>query len=127
MSTNKPQRLGDVEEAAAAVAEFEGQIQDVVRKNVTFWRKRPDGTPSGADQVNSLIQRVAGASFDEIDQVIARLEEMREKLRTEGERLQRELSGFADLSHSAMASMKVISESLEHWKQPSVERFPEAG
>jgi len=126
MSTNKPQRLGEIEEAAA-VAEFEGQLQDVVRKNVTFWRKRPDAVQAGAESVNSLIQRVAGASFDEIDQVIARLEEMRETLRSEGERLQRELAGFADLSHSAMASMKVISESLEHWQRPSVERIHEAG
>jgi hypothetical protein len=122
MTVIRPERLGDISQK---VAEFEGELQDVVRKNVTYWRKPSEGG-EGAEGVNTLIQRVAGASLDEIDRVISQLEMMRETLRQEGERVQREIAGYAELSHSAMSSMKVIAESLTRWQRPS-EQLPEAG
>ncbi len=63
-----------------------------------------------------MIERIAGASFDEIDRVIAELQVMKDMLRQEGERVQREIVGYASLSHSATTSMKVIPESLTQWK-----------
>jgi hypothetical protein len=119
----RTERLGEISQK---VAEFEGELQDVVRKNVTYWRKPAEASGEGAEGVNTLIQRVAGASLDEIDRVIDKLEGMRDALRHEGERIQREVAGYAELSHSAMASMKVISESLARWEQPA-NRLPEAG
>jgi hypothetical protein len=98
--------------------EFEGEIKEFVRRDVTFRRKRSEPSVSNAavDNVNSVIQRVAGASFDEIDCVIAALQTMKDTLRQEGERVQREIVGYASLSHSAATSMKVIAESLLQWK-----------
>jgi hypothetical protein len=54
------------------------------------------------------------------------LRNMRDMLRREGERVQRELTGFAGLSQSAMMSMKIISESLEQWKPSSLSTPPDA-
>ena len=119
MTVIRPERLGDVSQAAAA--EFEGELQDVVRKNVSFWRKRPDGSHDGAETINAVIERVAGASLSEIDRAIAELEEMRETLRSEGTRVQQEIAGYANLSQTAMASVKVIAESLAHWRRPAPE------
>jgi hypothetical protein len=121
MTVIRPERLGDISQK---VAEFEGELQDVVRKNVTYWRKSPDG--DDAEAVTSVIQRVSGASLDEIDRVITQLEHMRETLRLEGERVQREIAGFADLSHSTMSSMKIIAEGLARWQRPAGQ-LPEAG
>jgi hypothetical protein len=121
MTVIRPERLGDISKAA----EFEGELQDVVRKNVTFWRK-PETASDGAEGVNAVIQRVAGASLDEIDRVISQLESMRESLRSEGERVQHEIANYAELSHSAMSSMKIIGECLTRWQRPT-QRLPEAG
>jgi len=98
--------------------EFEGQIKEFVRRDITFRRKqRPENaSESAVENINSAIQRVAGASFDEIDTVIVALQTMKETLRQEGERVQREIVGYASLSHSAATSMKVIAESLTQWK-----------
>jgi hypothetical protein len=123
MTVIRPDRLGDISQK---VAEFEGELQDVVRKNVTYWRKPSDGGLEGAEGINTVIQRVAAASLDEIDHVIGQLEAMRETLRREGERVQREISGYAELSHSAMSSMKIIGESLTRWERPG-DRLHEAG
>lgn len=109
-------RERDGEQAAAAV---EGEIREFVRKDVAFLRRPRQDAPmdnAAAENVNSLIRRVSGASMEEIDRVILELQKVRDMLRHEGERVQREISGYASLSHSAMTAMKVIADSLEQWK-----------
>ncbi len=112
-----PPKLGDLDKAVTA---FEGEIREFVRRDVGANKPRDAGLKpdASAENMNSLIHRVSGASMDEIDRVIAELEGVREMLRREGERVSREISGYASLSHAAMTAMKVIGESLTQWKQP---------
>ena len=63
-----------------------------------------------------MIERVSGASVTEIERVMAELARVRDMLRSEGERVQREISGYASLSQAAMTSMKIIGDSLVQWK-----------
>jgi hypothetical protein len=37
-------------------------------------------------------------------------------MRNEGERVSREIAGYASLSHAAATAMKVITDSLTQWK-----------
>jgi len=113
-----PEKLGEIDQAAANA--FEGEIREFVRRDVAFLRRRQDGEavtgdPS-LDNLNSLIRRVSGASMDEIDRVIAELQGVRDMLRSEGERVSREIAGYASLSHAAMTAMKVIGDSVTQWK-----------
>jgi hypothetical protein len=114
---------GQVSDENPASGEFEGQIREFVRKDVAPWRRRPERTDvpaeTQADNVSMLVQRVAGASISEIDNVIEELRNMREFLRSEGERVQREIAGYATVSQTAAASMKVISESMAQWRSSS--------
>jgi hypothetical protein len=114
-----PERLGDIDQAAANA--FEGEIREFVRRDVAFPRQRQNtqvDTPQdpAADNLNSLIRRVSGASMEEIDRVILELQSVREMLRKEGERVNREIAGYASLSHAAMTAMKVIGDSLQQWQ-----------
>jgi hypothetical protein len=114
-----PERLSEVDQAAANA--FEGEIREFVRRDVSFLRKpRPDGEPVQTDPVtenlNSLIRRVSGASMEEIDRVILELQGIRDMLKAEGDRVGREIAGYASLSHASMTAMKVIGDSLEQWK-----------
>ncbi len=68
------------------------------------------------DNLNALIRRVSGASMEEIDRVILELQGVRDMLRSEGERVGREIAGYASLSHASMTAMKVIADSLTQWK-----------
>ena len=114
---------GPVTDENPASGEFEGQIREFVRKDVAPWRRRPERmdvpAESQADNVSMLVQRVAGASMSEIDNVIEELRSMREFLRSEGERVQREIAGYATVSQTAAASMKVIAESMSQWRSAS--------
>ena len=112
-----PDRLGGLNDAIANA--FEGEIREFVRRDVAPRRARSDGDPAAepvADNLNGLIRRVSGASMEEIDRVIAELQTVREMLRKEGERVSREIAGYASLSHAAMTAMKVIGESVTQWK-----------
>ena len=103
-------------DAIAASGEFEGDIREFVRKDVAPWRKRPDPAEAPAENINFLVERVAGASLSEIDNVIDELRNVRDLLHTEGDRVQREIAGYANLSQAAMSSMKIISESMAQWR-----------
>ena len=69
-----------------------------------------------ADNLSVLIRRVSGASMEEIDRVILELQGVRDMLRNEGERVGREIAGYASLSHASMTAMKVIGDSLSNGK-----------
>ena len=108
----------------AAASEVEAGIRDFVRNDVAYLR-RPMANENGLDanaeatvnNVNSLIQRVAGTSLSEIEHLISELESLREVLHAEGQRVQREISGYAQLSQAAMKSTRMIAENVAQWKR----------
>jgi len=110
----------------AAVSEVEAGIRDFVRNDVAYLRRPAQGMLSSAEtessseatvnNVNSLIQRVAGTSLSEIENLISELESLRDLLHAEGQRVQREISGYAQLSHAAMRSTRMISDNVAQWK-----------
>ena len=112
----------------AAVTEVEAGIRDFVRNDVAYLRRPAPGMPSGepmlepgtdaaVNNVNSLIQRVAGASLGEIENLVAELESLRDLLHAEGQRVQREISGYAQLSQAAMKSTRMIADNVAQWKR----------
>ena len=118
----KAERTGDVDQAAAtaAVEQVEGEIRAFVRRDISVFRRpRPEGSDAVVENANSIIDRVSGASVTEIERVMAELATVRDMLRTEGERVQREIAGYATLSQAAMTSMKIIADSLVNWKNQS--------
>ena len=114
----------DANPSLAAVTEVEAGIRDFVRNDVAYLRRpgqtsRADNTPEDdttVKNVNSLIQRVAGTSLGEIENLITELESLRDLLHAEGQRVQREIAGYAHLSHAAMKSTRIIAENLAQWK-----------
>ena len=121
-----PEKLGEVD---AAVNAFEGEIREFVRRDVSLARRaraamEQTADPAVADHLNALIKRVSTASMEEIDRVILELQGVRDMLRNEGDRVTREIAGYASLSHAAMTAMKVIGDSLTQWKngQPPGQR-----
>jgi hypothetical protein len=112
--TGKPVDLDTAAEAAV-----EGEIREFVRKDAASLRRSTPESDSEmvANNITTLLQRVAGTSVQEIDRLIAELQTLRELLHEEGARVQREIAEYAHLSQSAMQSTKIIAESLGRWKK----------
>jgi hypothetical protein len=109
----KPER--SAHEAATATSAVEGEIREVVRRDHAM-RRRSDPTEANADHFNSLIERLAGTSVKEIDNLIAELQSVRNYLMAEGERVQRELTSYARATEAALSSVKLITESMGQWE-----------
>jgi hypothetical protein len=104
----------------------EGEIDNLVRKD---FRSQRSSAPSTATEVNteslsSLIARVAGHSTTEIDSLIAELQQVRNYLHDESERVQRKINEFAQMNQSALASIKVIADAVGPWKSAALDKQP---
>jgi hypothetical protein len=120
---------GEVDTNLAAVTEVEAGIRDFVRNDIAYLRRPATLNNASAEpaldqsaeatvnNVNSLIQRVAGTSLSEIENLISELEALRDLLHAEGQRVQREISGYAQLSQAAMKSTRMIADNVSQWKR----------
>jgi len=110
---------GRHEDRQGPAPEVEGEIRELVRRDVAQLRKpQPEtGSELGVSNLNSLIQRVSGTSALEIEKLIAELQILRDFLQNEGQRVQREITEYAHMSQAATKSTKIIAESLAQWKQ----------
>jgi len=91
----------------------EGEIREFVRRDVATLRRTPEAESEVvANNIGTLLLRVAGSSVQEIDRLMGELHTLRELLQSEGARVQREITEYAHLSQSAMQSTKIITESL---------------
>lgn len=116
----------EIELDGAAASDVEAGIRDFVRNDIAYLR-RPSmgntepvldqGAEATVNNVNSLIQRVAGTSLSEIENLIGELESLRDLLHAEGQRVQREISGYAQLSQAAMKSTRMIADNVSQWKR----------
>ena len=129
-ATTRPDQIDETPEAEgdlAAVSEVEAGIRDFVRNDIAYLRRPTVASPETApldataeatvNNVNSLIQRVAGTSLAEIEKLISELESLRDLLHAEGQRVQREISGYAQLSQAAMKSTRMIADNVMQWKR----------
>jgi hypothetical protein len=131
MNAIHPEKIESNEEDnnVDAVSEVEAGIRDFVRNDIAYLRRPAPSMVSSneaavepsndaaVNNVNSLIQRVAGTSLAEIENLISELESLRDLLHAEGQRVQREISGYAQLSHAAMKSTRMIADNVSQWKR----------
>ena len=128
-ATIRPEQIDDPADAdtdLAAVSEVEAGIREFVRNDIAYLRRPATAAETApldanaeatVNNVNSLIQRVAGTSLAEIEKLISELESLRDLLHAEGQRVQREISGYAQLSQAAMKSTRMIADNVTQWKR----------
>ena len=90
------------------VAEIEGAIRDFVGRGV-----RASSAKETADltaNVDSLVQRAN--SLGELQTVIQELEQLHDFLRSEGQRLEHEISEYARLSKSTVSATRLIADNM---------------
>jgi hypothetical protein len=102
--------------------DFPAQIREFVPRSHRGALDSDARTKQPAGKFDSLLQSAAGASAEQIDQVIFELTQVREQLHNESRRLSSDIVRYANLNQSLMAAMKIISENLHQWQSGPVTR-----
>jgi len=93
----------------AKLAKFDGAVREIVR---------PDAGPPSANEalsdmsanVQTIVQRAA--SLVELQSVIQELQKLHDFLHAEGERLEQEISEYAQISKSVTSTTRAITDSI---------------
>jgi hypothetical protein len=114
---NQARDTGEYDQSAERPVE--GELREFVSRDVvTRLGRQPDNESEiAAGNINSVLQRASATTIHEIDKLIAELEALRDKLHSEGARVQREIIQYATFTQATLQSTKIIAESLMQWQQ----------
>ena len=77
----------------------------------------PAQIENDTERTKSSLARLTSNSVDRLERLMSEIQEMREFLISEGERVQREIANYAQLNQSvALAATKIKSETVGAWK-----------
>ena len=102
---------------AKSVPQIEDAIREFARENTAHISRGPENATQVSPDANPLIQQVAGVSLSPLKNVISDLQQLHDFLHNEGERMQREISDYLQLSQTAMESTKIIADNILLWKE----------
>ena len=105
-------------EFKATDLDVEENVRTLANAGLVFSPGDNSNSDATTNSLSALLRRVSGNSTREIDTLIGDLRDLREKLRSDGDRIHREIVEYAALSQQVMQLSKIISE--------SVKRLPEA-
>src|SRR6266702_1912750 len=92
--------------------EPESENRDLVHVEASSTPK----TETDAD-IAPLIRKVGATSISEIEKLIGELQETKNFLQSEAERIEREMARYMNLTQMASASVKIIFDTVSGWRQ----------
>ena len=112
MNFAKPFATAEIDKPVEA--EVEGNIRELTRGTVTLRQADGGDGEMTTNNLGSLLRRVSGSSTRQIDNLIGELRTLREKLQSDGDRVQRDIVEYAALSQSVMQLTKIVAESVKN-------------
>jgi hypothetical protein len=108
----KPE-MTDFQAFAASLA-VEGEVCDL--PNTRLWMQAADA------EIAPLIQRLGATSTAEIERLIVELQEAKDHLQSESERIERETLRYTSLSQMASTTARIISDAVSQWHPARTEQ-----
>lgn len=72
-----------------------------------------------ADNLAVLLRRVSEASTREVENLIGELQALRKKLHTDGNRIQRDVADYSELSQGVVQLTAIVSENVKRLPKPT--------
>jgi hypothetical protein len=110
---NYVQPIQSAAESKPVDLDMEDNVRTLAHSSVAFRQGESGNGEMTANNLSALLRRVSGTSTREIDTLIGDLRDLREKLRSDGDRIHREIVDYAALSQQVMQLSKIISESVK--------------
>ena len=111
---NVARPLGTMEIEKTLEVEIAGNIQELARGSNTVFRQAEGADAEiSTENLAGLLRRVSEGSTREVDNLISDLQALRRKLNSDGNRIQREITEYSELSQQVMRLTNIISESVK--------------
>ena len=121
-----------IPEDDSIVAAFENELRQFIKRDELAVEhlsgRAPEAGALAMDGLRTQISATSNEAMESIDRVISDLQDVRHMLRRERERLEREISDYVNLSHTAQSAVRAIAESLAtmkmipgNYKRPAAE------
>ena len=106
--------------AITAIQSLEHEISKTVRgdrlTNRLTITPRVEASGESNEMIGGVVQNLGATSIAEIEKLISELHAARNYLKGEADRIQQDLARFGHLNDTALASVKIITESLGQWR-----------
>ena len=96
-------------QTVAANLVAEGDVCDLARA-------QPAAQPETDTEIAPIIQKLGATSIADIDNLVSELQEAKDYLQSEGERIRIEVAHYVALTGAASASVKIIFDALRAWR-----------
>jgi hypothetical protein len=98
-----------------SITEIEGALREFVGQDVRNPRRDPKLAIDAAANIESLAQRAT--TLGELRNVIQELQHLHDFLESEGDRIQREISEYAQVSRTTANATRLIADNMLNWKK----------
>jgi hypothetical protein len=122
---------------AMTVRQIDQALRDFILQDTAHLRRdaetaNPETSqrePGSRQMASEFVRHMAGASLTKLDETIVNLNQLRDFLHAESERIKREISGYLQFHHIAIGSTKSVVDNIAQWKRAanSTARAPERG
>ena len=92
-------------------------VRDRLTNGLAGSKPQPDVAGDVNQSIGALIDKVSATSIAGFEKLISDLENARNYLKAEGDRIQKEMARYAHLSDTASSSVKIIAERLGQWRE----------
>jgi hypothetical protein len=108
-------------QGATKTSAVEDEMRELIRRQIAPTVSKPPAETSAAQEFSPpLVPTIAASgagTIEAIERLIGELQETRDYLKTEAERIARASARYAQMSQSASASVLIISETLQQWRK----------
>lgn len=113
---NAPTSIATVDKPVPMTLAVPTEARHSVEKGSSPSQHSKIDVDTDAEQMRSMLFRMTSNSVDELEGLVSELQEVRDFLKVEGERVQREITNYAQLNQSALAAIKIIAGTIGPWK-----------
>jgi len=108
---NVMEGMKPVTTALQTLAAIEGESRELILAEATSTGS------TEIDELVPLVQKIGARSIAEIEKMIGEMQEAKNFLQTEWERIQRETARYMKLAQTASASVEIIFETVRGWRE----------
>jgi len=100
--------------------QLEAEIRELAPRDSSHTSQINNDVQLATNNLDALMRRMSLTSTREIDRLISELKILRDKISSDGDRVERQLADYAEFNQSVIQLTNIISDGMTHLKKVTV-------